>query len=101
MSLDAPQIILLVLLFLPAVAAVVVALLGHAQGNLVRQISAATSVVSIVLAFILAGQFMAKQNERPAAERMAWLKTDHPTFKPEFVPGSTPEDPHRTTWNVL
>jgi NADH-quinone oxidoreductase subunit M len=83
---------------LPLIGAVVVFLLGPQRGALIRGISVAVAVVALILASILTGRFMALeraglQTDQPAAAQ--------PTFEPEFVPGSTPDRPHVTTWNLF
>jgi NADH-quinone oxidoreductase subunit M len=86
------QLGVLGVLLVPLAAAVVVWCLGPARGPAIRAVSVAASVVTIVLALYLAGAFMAL--ERGSAGQSA-------TFVPEFVPGSSAEAPHQTTWTVL
>jgi len=92
------HVVLLWLLFLPLLGAIVVAALGVNQRDLIRWISLGTSVVVLVLALVLAGRFMALDRSTVAAVDPAKPQAA-PTFKPEFVPGSTDEDPHATTWD--
>jgi NADH-quinone oxidoreductase subunit M len=87
------QSLVLALLALPLVAACLVASFGPTRGQIVRWVSLCTAVVELVLALVLAAQFM-------KLEHTTNLRA-LPTFTPEFVPGSTPGAPHATSWNVL
>src|SRR4051794_9579774 len=84
--------IVLALLLLPLAAAVLVWVLGPKRGDAVRTVSALTSVVMLLLALVLMGNYL-ELDRPPPAER--------PTFAPAFVPGSSAGDPHRTSWNIL
>ncbi len=83
---------LLMLLFLPLAAGIVVGGLGSGRAEAIRWISLATSLVVLVLALVLAGRFMAL--DRTAGDAIS--------FRPEFVPGarSAPHQ-HETSWQVL
>jgi NADH-quinone oxidoreductase subunit M len=111
---DQPRIELLVLLWLPLVAGIVVGFLGPHRAALVRWISLAVTGIALVLALILAARLMALNDQR--AEQVS--KDKHPqsknlpTFRPEFVPGSPAlvregghltgdTDPYGTSWNML
>jgi NADH-quinone oxidoreductase subunit M len=83
--------LLILLLILPAIAALVVVCLGQARAQLVRQVSLGATVAGAVLAIALAGAFLA------ARSATGELKG----YQPEFVPGSTPERKHETTWNLI
>jgi NADH-quinone oxidoreductase subunit M len=85
------QALVVVLLLLPAVGAIVVACLGQGRALLVRQISLGVTVADAALALVLAFAFLSGRT--PAK--------DSTTFHPEFVPGSTTEAPHTTTWNLI
>jgi NADH-quinone oxidoreductase subunit M len=89
-SLDLLRVLLIVLLALPAAAAVVVALLGPERGRAIRWLSLAAVLADLVLAGILVAGFMALA--RPAS---------HLTFAPEIVPGADPNDQHATTWQIF
>ena len=94
---DAPRLELLVLLGLPVAGAIVAALLGPRRGDLVRWVSLGVSVITLVLAALLAGQLIQIQ---PSG-----IHAGAPTFRPQFVPGSPSLDPaeagsHVTTWNI-
>ncbi|MBM3993562.1 MAG: NADH-quinone oxidoreductase subunit M [Planctomycetes bacterium] len=82
--------LLILLLVIPALAALVVALVGSTQPLLVRQISLGTTVASLAVACVLAFGFLSTRTEMK--ER---------TFRPEFVPGATADAPHATTWNLI
>jgi NADH-quinone oxidoreductase subunit M len=87
-------LLLLCLLFLPLVGAIIVALLGPDRGPLIRWISLATSIGTLALALLLTGRLMSLDRTPPSGSTL-------PTFRPEFVPGSTADDPHHTTWDIL
>src|SRR5262245_14697860 len=84
-----PQILLLLLL-LPAVAAIVVACLGASNDRLVRQVGLVATLLSAVLSLVLAYGFL---TERTAAAA--------DTFAPTFVPGSQSSNASATTWNLI
>jgi NADH-quinone oxidoreductase subunit M len=87
----------LALIGLPVVCAVVVALVGAARAEAVRWISVGVSLVCLILAGLLAWQFLALQ----ADGRHGLAAKGQVAFTPEFVPGSTPDKPHATTWDVV
>jgi NADH-quinone oxidoreductase subunit M len=89
--LDLLRVLVVVLLALPATAAVVAALLGPRRGQAVRWISLAAVVTDLVVAAILVISFAAMQREESR-----WV-----TFRPELVPGADPEQPHATTWTLV
>jgi NADH-quinone oxidoreductase subunit M len=84
------HVLLLLLLALPATAAILVACLGAGRPLLVRQISLGATLLGLLFALVLAGGFM---TSRTAA--------NHHTFRPDFVPGATAKQPHATTWNLI
>lgn len=90
------QLIVLSLLVLPLLGAVGVWVLGPNRPDAVRWTSVAVSLLLVLLAGVLTADFLAL--ERPTPELTAGAVN---TFRPEFVPGSTADLPHRTTWNVL
>ena len=99
----AEQLAVLGVLLVPLIAAVVVWLLGPNRGPTIRAVSVAASVLTIALALFLAVRFVQETTRtdedghrvgRPDARRSA-------TFVPEFVPGSTAERPHDTTWAAI
>jgi NADH-quinone oxidoreductase subunit M len=92
--------VLLWLLFLPLIGAIIVALLGHQRANLVRWVSLVSALIVFVLAMILTARFLGLERtgkHMTPIERVGLV----PTFRPEFVPGSTPQSPHHTNWKIL
>jgi NADH-quinone oxidoreductase subunit M len=96
-SLDLLRTLLVLLLALPAVGAVVVALLGPRRLHAIRRISLAVAVADLVIAAVLAAGFA----EIRAADPAKWARGEVPTFRPEIVPGATDKDRHRTTWDLV
>jgi NADH-quinone oxidoreductase subunit M len=86
------QLTVLSLLIVPLVAAIIIWMLGAKQAEAVRTVSVVASGILLFLALFLAAQFH-------AAERPELKPGD--VFVPMFVPGSTEENPHRTTWDIL
>src|SRR5437660_1727591 len=84
--------LLILLLALPAAAAIIVACLGPGRAQLVRQISLGSTVASAVIALVLALGFM--------AERAGHVDL-HKKYRPEFVPGATANNLRETTWNLI
>lgn len=93
--------LLLWLLFLPAVSAIVVALLGPQRRDAIRWISLSVSVVTLLLALTVAWRFAAIERSRPQFLLEPRTGVYVPTFRPEFVPGSTADAPFATSWNLL
>jgi NADH-quinone oxidoreductase subunit M len=91
--------VLLWLVFLPLAAGIFVGALGPRRGDLVRAVSLGTSLVILVLAFILTGRFVAL--ERHGVHLGELAPGAAPTFHPEFVPGSSPDNRHRTEWDLV
>lgn len=91
------QQILLWLVGLPLAGALLVALLGPWYARAIRWISLSITLAVIFLALVLAVRFL--NLERTLQTREAG--SSQATFRPEFVPGSTPKDPHRTTWKLF
>ncbi len=83
--------LVILLLFLPAVGAVVVACLGQERALLSRQISLGVTVAGAVIAVVLAIAFMANREE----------SKDPRTYAPSFVPGAATAAPGKTTWNLI
>jgi len=110
---DQPRLELLLLLWLPLAAGIVVGLLGPRRGNLIRWISAVTMGITLVLALGLSLRLMALNDERAEQVRQDKQKSSNlPTFRPRFVPGSPgivreegrlrqDTDPYATSWNIL
>jgi NADH-quinone oxidoreductase subunit M len=94
------QSLLLWLLFLPLGTAIVVALLGPTLRDTIRWLSFGASVITLLIALTLAVRFTQVERTRP----QTWLDKSGlslPTFQPVFVPGSTPEIPYGTTWDMI
>jgi NADH-quinone oxidoreductase subunit M len=93
MDADLMRTLLVALLVVPAVAAVVVALLGRQRAEAVRWISLAATLACLLFAAVLAVGFADVERE-PAPK----------TFAPEFVPGAASDEGaarHTTTWDFL
>ncbi|MBI3821680.1 MAG: NADH-quinone oxidoreductase subunit M [Planctomycetes bacterium] len=84
------SVLLILLLLIPAAAAVAVACLGQARALLVRQITLGATIAGAVIALVLAFGLLTQRTD---------IKRD--TYSPTFVPGSTAENPHATTWNLI
>jgi len=84
------QVLLILLLALPAAAAIVVACLGASRALLARQISLGATLLGVVLALALAAAFLTGRT--PGNDK---------TFRPEFVPGATDAHPHATNWKLI
>src|SRR5262249_50443783 len=99
----AEQLAVLGVLLVPLIAAVVVWFLGPKQGPTIRAVSVGASILTIALALFLAIRFVAETNRVDEdGERVRRLDARRTaTFVPEFVPGSTADKPHDTTWTVL
>src|ERR1043165_3762628 len=85
------QVLLLLLLISPAIAAIVVACLGQSRAQLVRQICLGVTVADAIIAVIVALGFLALPSE----------SQPRTTFQPAFVPGSSAANPHGTSWNLI
>jgi NADH-quinone oxidoreductase subunit M len=83
------------LLALPLASAVMVALLGPRQGQAIRWISLACTVVCLVLAITVSVHFVQLSGLRGQPSPGEGL-----TFQPEMVPGD-PGDKHVTTWTLV
>ncbi|HXG12375.1 MAG TPA: NADH-quinone oxidoreductase subunit M [Gemmataceae bacterium] len=102
MTYDLERNVLVLLLACPAVAAVVVAVLGPRRVDLIRWISFAASVLTLALAAYLAVRLfeVERQAGPPPVAKL-------PTFRPHFVPGARDDpaagvsDAPTTTWNLL
>jgi NADH-quinone oxidoreductase subunit M len=84
------QFLVILLLLLPAVAAIVVVCLGETRALLARQISLGVSIAGALIALILAFGFLTQRGEMKQA-----------SYRPEYVPGATAASPHATTWNLI
>jgi NADH-quinone oxidoreductase subunit M len=93
---DFMSILLVLLLVVPAATAALVAGMGPDRTQAVRRLSLAATLVSLVLALVLAGHFMSLTRESSLG------------FSPELVPGDpgvvdkgVVKPSHTTTWNIL
>jgi NADH-quinone oxidoreductase subunit M len=82
------------LIGLPLVGAVLAVALGPRRGDAVRAVSAAVSVACLAMAAVLAWQFV-------QLDRRGLRASEQLTFTPEFVCGSTADNPHATTWDMV
>src|SRR5262245_17383097 len=76
---DLLQLCLLGLLVVPLATAIVVALLGPNRGDLIRQLSLAATVLTLVLAVVVIDGFAGRDRSGTSTQ----------TFHPELVPGGT------------
>ncbi len=103
------RILLVLLLALPAGAAVVVALLGPQRLGVIRALSLAVTLATLAIAIALAAGFIESRDLAPLPDPKQMAKTEpgwRPTFRPEIVPGAPASDPkspdaHRTTWDLI
>jgi NADH-quinone oxidoreductase subunit M len=96
---DLDRIMLLALLAVPAVTAVVVALLGARRGALIRWLSLAATLIDLVLVLVLVVDYLS--GVRPIPPIAAQPRDKVATFQPEMVPGADPANRHKTTWNLI
>jgi NADH-quinone oxidoreductase subunit M len=96
MSID--RLLLLALVFLPALAAIAAAALGARRAAAIRWLSLGTAVTTLLLALILALEFQGIVNDASPDVPKVGDKT--PTFRPEIVPGAA-DNRHATTWSLL
>src|SRR4051812_27710517 len=95
MSMPISSVFMLGLLVVPFGAALAIAFLGPKRPAEARWIALAASVVGLVLASFLTISFLETRINRPLDPAAA------KTFVPEFVPGSSAESLHATTWNMM
>jgi NADH-quinone oxidoreductase subunit M len=93
MPTDLFRALLVALLVIPLAAAIAAGLLGPRRGPAIRWLSLAATLVTLALALIVAVGF--------AYLRAHSTEPHDGTFRPEFVPGASPDNPHATTWNML
>jgi NADH-quinone oxidoreductase subunit M len=94
---DANSWTLVGLLAVPAGTAVVVAALGAARRDAVRWLSLAATLAGLLLAAAATISFLSLRADQPLTAPAGEVTT----FRPELVPGSTADTPHRTTWTIL
>jgi NADH-quinone oxidoreductase subunit M len=94
------QTVLLLLLVLPAVAAIIVAALGPRRREAIRWISLAATAVSLLLSLIVAANFADQQRSREENHQPTGVRTFDPQFRTEFVllnlPGAYEDQKART-----
>src|SRR5262245_34397166 len=96
---DSTRTMMLALLALPAGAAVVVACLGPRRGAIIRWLCLGVTIVTVLLTFALAFEFLVgTRNVTPAA---AGAVDKVVTCQPELVPGADRADRHKTTWTLI
>lgn len=82
------------LVAVPFAAAIVIALLGNRRAKEARWIALGATIVGLVFATLLTVGFVEHRAKSP-------LDISKKTFEPIFVPGSTAESPHKTTWTIV
>jgi NADH-quinone oxidoreductase subunit M len=102
---DLARLSLLLLLIVPALAAILIALLGSERQKAIRWVSLGATLVDLVLALFLARSFMSLCFDRDQADLKA---PEHAArFVPEIVPGADPDakstdlEAHQTTWHLV
>ncbi|MGL4551345.1 MAG: complex I subunit 4 family protein [Gemmataceae bacterium] len=88
------QQIVLGLPLVPLAGAVACWALGPKRGPAIRALSVGVSVACLLMAAYLCTAYL-------SIDRPPVPATGPVTFVPEFVPGSTAENPHKTTWKAF
>jgi NADH-quinone oxidoreductase subunit M len=88
------DVLLLLLLLIPILAAIASAALGSARAKEIRWMCLAATLADLVVALVLAGNFI-------ALDRASVVREPLKTFTPEFVPGARAADRHATSWKLL
>lgn len=94
---DLNRSLLLVLLALPAAAAIAVAALGQRRA-LIRWVALGVTLADAVIALALVFAYIDERQSAPGSAAPVGITS---TFQPELVPGSTPRQPNNTTWKLL
>jgi NADH-quinone oxidoreductase subunit M len=102
---DFLRFLVILLVALPALAAIVAALLGPGRTALIRQICLAITLTDALIALVLAvafcgGRELAVRSVQ-GEDRVFLGKNEVTTFHPDIVPGAHGEDVHRTTWTLI
>src|SRR5579864_2996701 len=97
--------LVVLLLVLPAAAAVIVAALGSGRAELIRRICLGVTVADAVIALILAVGLWSERGDVSVEnfggrDHVLAMNKELTTFRPELVPGSTQDAPHNTTWTL-
>jgi len=90
--------LLLLTVFLPLAGAIVVVLLGPQRQVWIRWVSLLISLAVLGCSVILAARFLGPERSSALAEEAA-VAGARLTFRPVFVPGAAPDNPHATTWD--
>jgi NADH-quinone oxidoreductase subunit M len=108
---DSLRFLVILLLALPAAAAIVAGVLGPSRTALIRQICLGTTVADALIALVLVfGLFGARSDVsvvrqvQGRQDRVVTSRTgkDLTTFRPEIVPGAAPDpDADKTTWSLI
>lgn len=88
------QQIVLALPLVPLIGAIVCWILGPKNASAIRTLSVGVSVACLLMAAYLCVAYL-------SIERPPVPATGTVTFVPEFVPGSTTDKPHQTSWKVF
>ena len=91
-------ILVILLLVVPLVGAIVAAVMGPERWRTIRWISLAATLIDLILAGILAAKFVELRSPESADQSKSALSDG---FRPVFVPGAAPDQPYKTTWNIL
>ena len=94
MATTTTNLCILGLMALPFAAAILIALLGNKRPAEARWIALGASVLGLLVAILLTVTFIEHRGDHPLDGMR------ETTFKPVFVPGSTEQAPHKTTWNL-
>src|SRR5947209_1638283 len=109
-SMDALRLLVILLLAVPAVAAVVAAALGPGRAALIRQICLGATIADAVIALALAVGLVGARSDVEVRsvngrDQVVARRGDQvepfTTFRPEIVPGATAAAPHKTTWTLV
>src|ERR1700751_4939742 len=102
----AMQLLVILLVALPAAAAIVAAALGPGRAALIRKVCLAVTIADAFIAISLAIAFCANNTKalwpgEKGHEKVLVLWKGQSetltTFRPDFVPGASSDDPHATT----
>src|SRR5262249_3238028 len=88
------ELVPVMLLVVPALATVVVALLGRDRLAAIRWVALAATLVEAGLGCVVGAGVLGLRQREPLADKAI-------TFQPEFVPGALPGDSHRTEWTMV
>jgi NADH-quinone oxidoreductase subunit M len=103
------RFLVVALVVLPAIAAVVVAVLGPGRRELIRRICLGVTIVDALVALVVAVAFCGGRSifvdSVQGQDKVFAITGREPipvtSFRPDIVPGATLEDAHRTTWTLI